>query len=54
MAVDSNLGAVVGAEEGAIESIPGNENCPCMGGCQRRIACLLGVFLALGRRGSDE
>ena len=25
MAVDSNLGAVVGAEEGAIESIPGNE-----------------------------
>ena len=25
MAIDSNLGAVVGAEEGAIESIPGNE-----------------------------
>ena len=25
VAVDSNLGAVVGAEEGAIESIPGNE-----------------------------
>ena len=24
-AIDSNLGAVVGAEEGAIESIPGNE-----------------------------
>ena len=24
-AVDSNLGAVVGAEEGAIESIPSNE-----------------------------
>ena len=25
MAIDSNLGAVVGAEEGATESIPGNE-----------------------------
>ena len=25
MAIDSNLGAVVGAEEAAIESIPGNE-----------------------------
>ena len=25
VAVDSNLGAVVGAEEGAIKSIPGNE-----------------------------
>ena len=25
MAIDSNVGAVVGAEEGAIESIPGNE-----------------------------
>ena len=25
MAVDSNLGAVAGAEEGTIESIPGNE-----------------------------
>ena len=25
VAVDSNLGAVVGAEEGAIESISGNE-----------------------------
>ena len=25
MAIDSNLGAVMGAEEGAIESIPGNE-----------------------------
>ena len=25
VAVDSNLGTVVGAEEGAIESIPGNE-----------------------------
>ena len=25
MAVDINLGAVVGAEEGTIESIPGNE-----------------------------
>ena len=25
VAVDSNLGAVVGAEEGAVESIPGNE-----------------------------
>ena len=25
VAVDSNLGAIVGAEEGAIDSIPGNE-----------------------------
>ena len=25
VAIDSNLGTVVGAEEGAIESIPGNE-----------------------------
>ena len=25
VAIDSNLGAVMGAEEGAIESIPGNE-----------------------------
>ena len=25
VAIDSNVGAVVGAEEGAIESIPGNE-----------------------------
>ena len=25
MAVDSNMGGVVGAEEGAVESIPGNE-----------------------------
>ena len=25
VAVDSNLGAVVGTEEGAVESIPGNE-----------------------------
>ena len=57
VAVNSNLGAVVGAEEGAIESIPGNEgriNCPSVGESQRRIAYLHGVLLALRRMDSEE
>ena len=52
VAIDSNLGAVVGAEEGAIESILGN--CPCLGACQKRFACFLGVLLALRRLDSKE
>ena len=52
VANDSNLGAVVGAEEGAIESILGN--CSSLGACQKRFACFLGVFLALRRLDSKE
>ena len=40
VAIDRNLGAVVGAEEGAIESIPGNEESPrhgCMGCASSRL-----------------
>ena len=44
VAVESNLGAVVGAEEGTFGSIPGNE-----GRIAQGIACLLGVLLALRR-----
>ena len=56
VAVDSNVGAVVGAEEGAIDSISGNEgkSCPSMGICARRYAGLLGVLLALGGLGPKE
>ena len=50
VAVDSNMGAVVGAAEGAIESIPGHEG----GECQRRTACLLGVLLVKRRLDSEE
>ena len=52
VAIDSNLGAVVGAEEGAIESILGN--CLSLGACQKRFACFLGVLLALRRLDSKE
>ena len=50
MAVDSNLGAVVGVEEGAIDSIPSNEGRIS----QAWIACLLGVLLALRRLDFEE
>ena len=46
VAVDSNLGAVVGAEEGALESIPGNEGRIAQGERKRRTACLLSLLLA--------
>ena len=51
VAIDSNPGAVVRAEEGAIESIPGNEgrNAQALGERKRRIAYLRGVLLAFGR-----
>ena len=51
VATDNNLGAVVGAEEGAIESIPGKEGRIAQKHfeCQRRIAYLRGVLLALER-----
>ena len=57
VAVDSNQGAVVGVEEGAIDSIRGNEGRitqAWVNECQRRIACLLGVLLALRRLDSEE
>ena len=57
VAVDSNPGAVVGTEEGAVESIPGNEGriaCPSMGECARRYAGLLGVLLTLGGLDPEE
>ena len=49
VAIDSNLGAVVGAEEGPIESIPGNEgqNSQARVNVKRRIGYLRGLFLAL-------
>ena len=43
VAIDSNLGPVVGAEEGAIESIPGNEGRIAHA---RRIAYLLSLLSA--------
>ena len=48
VAIDSNLGAVVGAEEGAIESIPGNEGriAQAWVECKRRTAYLLSLLLA--------
>ena len=56
VAVDSNLGAVVGAEEGATDSISGNEG--RIAGAwverQRRFAGLLSVLLALRRPDSEE
>ena len=56
VAVGSFLGAVVGAEEGAIASISGNEGriCPSVGERQRRCACFLGVLLALRRLDPEE
>ena len=42
VAVDSNMGAVVGTEERAIESISG----PSVSKCARRYAGLLSVLLA--------
>ena len=56
MAVDSNLGAVVGVKEGAIGSIPGNEGRSAQAWvrCATRIACLLGLLLALRRLDSEE
>ena len=45
--IDSDLGAVVGAEEGAIESIPGNEGRIVQAWVDvRRIAYLLSLLLA--------
>ena len=48
VAVDSPLGAVVGAEEGATESIPGNEGriAQALGERKRRTAYLLSPLLA--------
>ena len=56
VAFDSNLRAVVGAEEGAIESIPGSERRIALawGECQRRITYLLSVHLALGRMDVED
>ena len=54
MAVDSNLRTVVGAEDGPIESILGNEGSMVQAWVNVRgglRACLLGVLLAL--RGMD-
>ena len=50
VAVDSNIGAVVGAEEGAIESIPGNEGRIAQAWVNVR-GGLRGIILAL--RGLD-
>ena len=57
IAVDSNLGAFVGEEEGAVASIPGNEgriNYPGVGKCARRHASFLGVLHALRRLDPEE
>ena len=56
MAIDSNLGVVIGRAEGAVESIPGNEGLtrPGKGQCARRYACFLCKFLALGRWDPEE
>ena len=56
MAVDCNLGAVVGEEEGAIGSIPGNEGRIAQAMSERlwRSVCFLGVFLALRRLDREE
>ena len=42
VAIDGNLGAVIGKEEGAVESIPGNEGriAPSMGECARGMRVL--------------
>ena len=56
VAIGSNLGAVVGAEEGAIESIPGNEGRIAQAWVkrQRRIAFRLSLLLALERMDAEE
>ena len=56
VAVDSNLGAVVGAEKRCDFFDCSNEwkNYPGMGDCQRRLACFLGVLLVLRRLDPEE
>ena len=57
VAVDSNLGAVLGAEEGTIVSISGNEGRIAqawVGERQRRFAGFLAVHLAFRRLDSEE
>ena len=52
----ANWEAAMGAEEGAIDSIPGNEGriAQALVNVERRIACLLGVLLELRRLDSEE
>ena len=53
--VNSNSGAVVGKEEGAVASIPGNEGRIAQAGVNvRRHACSLRILLALGRLDPEE
>ena len=49
VAVDCDLGAVIGKEEGAVVSIPRQrgKNCPSMSKCKRKFACFLRIRLAL-------
>ena len=56
VAVDSNLGAVVGVKEGLIDSIPGNEGRIAHAWVNVRggFACLLGVPRALRRLDSKK
>ena len=55
VAIDSNLGAVVGAEEGTIESIPGSEGRIAQAWANVREGLyLLGVLLALGRMDTEK
>ena len=49
VAIDSNARAVVGADEGAIESIPAS-----VGECQRRVSHFLRVLLAFGRMDAEK
>ena len=53
VAVDSNLGAV-GAEEGAIESIPGNEGRIAQAWVNVREGLRISVLVALGIMESEE
>ena len=56
VAINSNSGAVVGAEEGTMGSIPGIERIivQVWGERQRTIAYLLSLLLALGRMDAEE
>ena len=56
VAVDSNLGAVIGKEEAAVESIPGNKGriAQAWVNVRGRYACLLSILVALGRLDSEE
>ena len=56
VAVDSNWGSGYGSRRrgNCVDPRKWWKNCPSIGECQRRIACLLCVFLALRRLDSEE